>query len=479
MTNHLIFDRCYINGAWVDSNDKKHFSIIAPATEEPISEIPDCNSTDANNAIESAYLALQPWQNLSFAERSDRLTHWFDLIKAHRADLAHIVMLESGKPLSEAEVEVDYAASFVSWFAAEALRIEGKTLNAPHKKSRLIVQKKPCGVCVAITPWNFPLAMITRKLAPALAAGCTIVLKPAEETPLSALALASLAEKAGILPGVINVITASDGEQVGKTLCSHTLTRKITFTGSTEVGQIILSYANKNICKVSMELGGNAPFVVFKSADLDKVMIGIDQAKFRNAGQTCIAANRFFVATECYDEFINKLLIHLRKQYYDEKNLCYTLSPLINAAAVEKNTAIIKTALSEGAECLLGGSKIKGKGYYVEPTVLSSITDSMKIFHQEIFGPIISIILFCDKDSLVEQINNTPFGLAAYLFSNDINEAWDIADQLDFAMVGINDAELSMSNVPFGGMKRSGIGREGGKEGIEAFLETQYLCIGK
>lgn len=479
MSSLLIKDRFFADGQWRVAADGRSFSVDDPATGENIAHVPDCSAAEAAQAVEEAHRAFPGWAATPAAVRADRLRQWFNLILAHRDELARIMTRESGKPLAESLGEVQYGASFVEWFAEEAKRVYGDIIPAPGSDRRLFAIKQPVGVCAAITPWNFPLAMITRKCAPALAAGCTVVVKPAEATPLTALALASLAEEAGIPAGVFNVVTASRGEEIGKVLTTHPLVRKVSFTGSTRVGKHLLRQCADTVKRVSMELGGNAPFIVFDDADLDRAVEGAIASKYRNTGQTCVCANRLLVQEGVHDEFISRLCKRV-----DGFNIGHGLEPgvdqgpLISEAALHKVDELVRDALAHGATALSGGKPRAGGRPFYEPTVLANVDPKMRIANEEIFGPVAPVIRFANEDEAVALANDTPYGLAAYFYSSDPARIWRVGEALEYGMVGINEGVISTATAPFGGVKESGLGREGSRYGIEEYLELKYLCLG-
>lgn len=450
-----------------------------PANQQPLASIPDCAKEDAIQAIEHAEIAFQKWRHVPAKSRAKHLKQWYDLILQNQDVLATLMTQECGKPITEARGEVQYAASFVEWFAEEAKRARGDIIPQPSNDRRLFAQRQPIGVCAAITPWNFPLAMITRKCAPAIAAGCTVVVKPAEATPLSALALAKLAERAGIPAGVFNVITASRGDDVGEVLSTHPLVKKISFTGSTAVGKLLLKQASHTVKRASMELGGNAPFIVFDDADIEKAVQGALASKYRNTGQTCVCANRFLVQESVVDAFSKALADASEKLVVgDGLDEATVQGPLINQAAIEKVSSLVEDATQQGARVLTGGKLHALGGLFYEPTVLVGATTKMRLAQEEIFGPVSAIFSFKTEVEAIEIANSTPYGLAAYFYSADISRIFRVADALDYGMVGVNEGILSSEMAPFGGMKESGLGREGSHLGIDEYLETKYLCIG-
>ncbi len=474
----LLRTQGFINGRWTDALSGKTFPVYNPATGEVLAQVADMGAEETRQAIDAANAAWPAWRALTAGERAGILRRWHDLILENAEDLALLMTLEQGKPLFEARGEVRYGASFVEWFAEEARRIYGDVIPSHVANARLVVIKQPIGVVGAITPWNFPNAMITRKVAPALAAGCTVVIKPAEDTPLSALALAELAQRAGFPPGVFNVVTALDPVPVGNELTSSPIVRKISFTGSTEVGKLLLRQSADTVKKVSLELGGNAPFIVFDDAEVDEAVAGALTCKYRNAGQTCVCANRIFVHDAVYDEFATKYadaVSKLKVGYGLEEGV--TIGPLINEAAVQKVERLLEDAVQKGAKVILGGHRHPRGGTFFEPTVVTEVTTDMAFTHEEIFGPIAPIYRFHSEQEVIEMANNTRYGLAAYFYSRDIGRVWRVAEALEYGMVGINTGLISTEVAPFGGVKQSGIGREGSRHGIED-VEIKYLCMG-
>ncbi|HGO5854532.1 TPA: NAD-dependent succinate-semialdehyde dehydrogenase [Mannheimia haemolytica] len=474
----LLRFQAYINGKFVPSQNGKTFAVYNPTNGEKIGEVADLGTKETVQAIEAAAVAQKKWQVLLPKERSVILRKWFELIMQNQEELAQILSLEQGKPLSESRGEIAYGASFIEWFAEEGKRIYGDVLPQDKAGRRLFVTKQPIGVVAAITPWNFPNAMITRKAAPALAAGCAIVIKPAAETPLSALALAVLAEQAGIPTGIFNIITSSDSENIGKELSANSIVRKLTFTGSTRIGKILMAQSASTVKKLSLELGGNAPAIVFDDTDLDKAVEGVFASKFRNGGQTCVCANRIYVQAGIYEQFLAKLSekvakIKLGSPFEEE----VTMGALISERAVEKVESHINDALSLGAELVLGGKRHALGGTFFQPTILKNATQAMKVAREETFAPLAPIFKFETEEEVIQWANDTEFGLAAYLFSQNIGRIWRVSEQLEYGIVGINDGIISNEIAPFGGWKESGLGREGSKYGIEEFLEMKYLCM--
>jgi succinate-semialdehyde dehydrogenase/glutarate-semialdehyde dehydrogenase len=474
--SQLLRTQAYIDGAWVG---EPRTAVVDKATGEVIARVPDLGAAETRIAIEAAHRALPGWSGKLAKERSAILKRWFDLIMAHADELATILMREQGKPMAEARGEIVYGAAFVEFFAEEAKRIHGETIASPKPDARIVVIKQPIGVVAAITPWNFPNAMITRKVTPALAAGCTVVVKPAEDTPLSALALAALAEQAGIPKGVLNIVTTASPGPVGEELTSSKLVRMVTFTGSTEVGKLLMRQAAGTVKRVALELGGNAPFIVFDDADLDKAVAGAMASKYRNAGQTCVCANRILVQRGVYEAFAEKLAAEVRKLVVgggSEPGV--TQGPLINADAVAKVEAHVADALAKGARVVLGGKRHDRGGNFFEPTILTHVTADMRVAREETFGPVAPLFMFETEADAIRLANATDSGLAAYFYARDIGRVWRVAEALEFGMVGINEGVISTEMAPFGGVKESGLGREGSHHGIEEFLEMKYMMMG-
>ncbi|MEV5845829.1 NAD-dependent succinate-semialdehyde dehydrogenase [Streptomyces sp. NPDC051985] len=470
----LLKNAAYVDGTWLTSPDT--FAVLDPATGEVLARLPLLDRARTAAAIDAAHRALPAWRALAAKERSRILRRWYDLVTAHADDLARLIVLEEGKPFAEALGEVAYAASFLEWFAEEAKRVRGDVMAAPEASRRIVVLKEPVGVCAAITPWNFPAAMITRKAGPALAAGCTMVLKPAEQTPLTALALAELAERAGVPAGVLNVLTG-DPREIGPELTANPLVRKITFTGSTEVGRLLLAQSAATVKRTSMELGGNAPVLVFDDADLDLAVAGVLAAKYRNTGQACISANRVYVQDGVYDAFAAKLAGKVAGLVVgDGFEDGVQQGPLIDEDAVAKVEAHVADAVAKGAEVLHGGRRHARGGLFYEPTVLTGVTSAMAVTREETFGPLTPLIRFTGEQDAVRAANDTEFGLAAYLFTRDAERVWRVGAALEAGMVGINTGLISNEVAPFGGVKQSGTGREGSVYGIEEFLELKYLA---
>ncbi|QQO16761.1 NAD-dependent succinate-semialdehyde dehydrogenase [Bradyrhizobium diazoefficiens] len=472
----LLAERCFVGGGWIDADGEATFPVDNPATGAIIGNVPQCGARETGAAIAAAEQAFQVWRKKTAGERGELLERWFDLMIQNSEDLARIMTLEQGKPLAEARGEITYGASFVKWFAEEARRVYGETIPAASVDGRIIVQKQPIGVVAAITPWNFPNAMITRKAAPALAAGCTIVIKPAEATPFSALALAVLAERAGIPKGVLNVLTGRPAD-IGAALTKSPVVRKLTFTGSTRVGKLLMEQCAATVKRVGLELGGNAPFVIFDDADLDAAITGVVASKFRNGGQTCVCANRIFVQSGIYDAFADRLVAATSKLKVGDGLVDgTTIGPMINQAAIDKIQQHVDDAVSRGAAIVLGGNAMGGLFY--QPTVLKDVTTEMRVAQEETFGPVAPLFRFANEADAIAMANDTPFGLASYLYTRDISRAFRVAEALEFGMIGINAGSVSTTTAPFGGIKESGLGREGSHHGIEEFLEMKTLHLG-
>jgi succinate-semialdehyde dehydrogenase/glutarate-semialdehyde dehydrogenase len=477
----LLRTDALIGGEWIAAGvaGASRFDVTDPATGLKLSDVANLGPVDCHNAIVAAEKALGPWRSKTAKERAAIMMKWFALLNAHADDLARIMTAEQGKPLAEARGEVIYGASFIEWFAEEAKRIYGETIPTTDNNKRYLVIKQPIGVCAAITPWNFPIAMITRKVAPALAAGCTVVIKPAEATPLSALAVAELAQRAGMPAGVLNIITA-DAEQsieIGKVLCSSDVVRHLSFTGSTEVGRILARQCASTVKKISLELGGNAPFIVFDDADIDSAVEGAMVSKYRNAGQTCVCANRFYVQSGVYDQFVDKLAAKAGAiKVGNGFDAGIHQGPMIDDQAIVKVEAHVADALAKGARLLVGGSKIDERFY--APTVLADVTSDMLCAKEETFGPVAPVFRFETEAEVVALANDTEFGLASYFYSRDIGRVFRVGEALEYGMVGINTGLISVAEVPFGGVKQSGLGREGAHQGIDDYVEIKYLCLG-
>jgi succinate-semialdehyde dehydrogenase/glutarate-semialdehyde dehydrogenase len=473
----LLRSTAFLGGNWIAATEGKSFPVRDPATGGALGDVPDCGAAETRQAIAAAAAALAGWRGMTAKARAQVLQRWFAAINANADDLAQMITAECGKPLAEAKGEVAYGASFVEWFAEEGKRAYGETIPATLADKRLVVIKQAIGVCAAITPWNFPLAMITRKVAPALAAGCTVVVKPAEQTPLTALALAVLAEEAGFPPGVFNVLTG-DPVAIGGELTASPVVRKLSFTGSTEVGRLLMAQSAPTIKKLSLELGGNAPFIVFDDADVDAAVDGALIAKYRNTGQTCVCANRILVQAGVYEEFAGKLaarVSQLKVGAGSEEGVVQ--GPLIDAAGLAKVEAHVADAVALGARVLCGGACHERGGNFYQPTVLADVTPTMKVAREETFGPVAPLFRFATEDEAVALANATEFGLAAYFYSRDVARCWRVGEELEYGMVGVNTGLISNEVAPFGGVKQSGIGREGSKYGIEDYLEIKYLCF--
>ncbi len=478
-TNTLLRQHAFINGQWQDALDGARHAIRNPATGEVIAEVPDMGAEETRAAIAAADAAWPAWRALPAKERSRLMRRWFDLVMAHQEDIAQLMTREQGKPLAEARGEVAYGASFIDWFAEEGRRSYGDVMPAPTADRRIVVLKQPVGVTAAITPWNFPVAMITRKVAPALAAGCTSVIKPAEATPLCALALAALAAEAGIPAGVLNIVTTARPAAVGGELTRNPVVRKLSFTGSTPVGKRLMAECAGTVKRLSLELGGNAPFIVLDDADLDAAVQGALASKYRNAGQTCVCANRFLVHDRIYDAFAAKLVAAVQALPVGNGMDTGTLiGPLINAAAIDKVDRLVGEALAAGATAVTGGQRHALGGSFYTPTVLTGVSNDMSVAREESFGPVAPLIRIHDDAEAVRLANDTRAGLAAYLYGKDLKRVWQIAEQLEYGMVGINEGIISNEVGPFGGVKESGFGREGSKYGIEEYVELKYLCLG-
>ncbi|QEY63531.1 NADP-dependent succinate-semialdehyde dehydrogenase [Metapseudomonas lalkuanensis] len=475
--NDLFRQQAFIAGTWCDADDGRTVDVTDPASGELLGRVPNMGGSETLRAIEAADAALPAWRARTAKERAQILRRWFELMLRHEDDLARLMTLEQGKPLAEAVGEIRYAASFIEWFAEEGKRIYGDVIPSPAGDKRLVVVKQGIGVCAAITPWNFPSAMITRKVAPALAAGCTIVVKPANETPFSALALAELAKRAGVPDGVLSIVTG-DAVAIGAQLTSHPLVRKLSFTGSTPVGRLLMGQCAPTIKKVSLELGGNAPFIVFDDADIDAAVEGALVAKYRNAGQTCVCVNRFYVHDAVYDAFAERFAARVRGLRVGHGLEGATqIGPLITGKALDKVQSLIADAVEKGADILVGGDGHELGGNFLQPTVLTGVAPGMQLLDEEIFGPVAPLVRFSSDEEVVRFANDTLYGLAAYFYSRDIGRVWKIAEQLEYGMVGINTGLISNEVAPFGGVKQSGLGREGSKYGIEDYLEMKYLCL--
>ncbi len=477
----LFRTSAYIDGRWINADADALFAVDDPASGHDIAHVANLGAAEAERAIAAAAQAFPAWARKTGKERAAVMRRWFDLMIANQDDLATLMTAEQGKPLAEAKGEVIYGASFIEWFAEEAKRVAGETLASPDPTKRLFVIQQPIGVCAAITPWNFPMAMITRKVAPAIAAGCSIVIKPAEQTPLTALALAELAHRAGFPPGVINVLPC-DGErsiEVGKVLCASPVVRKLSFTGSTAVGRILMAQCAPTIKKLSLELGGNAPFIVFDDADIDAAVDGAIASKYRNTGQTCVCTNRFYVQGAVYDDFVAKLAAKssaLKVGVGTEAGVVQ--GPLIDDAALKKVEDHVADAQAHGARVVTGGRRHANGGRFYEPTVLADATAAMMVAHEETFGPVAAVFRFTDEADAIAQANDTEFGLSAYFYSRDVVRVWRVAEALESGIVGVNTGLISNEVAPFGGVKQSGLGREGSVHGIDEYLEMKYICMG-
>ncbi len=474
----LLREEAFLAGEWVGGTDGATFEVYNPARGDVIAKVADLSRADVSKAIDTAYKAQKDWAKLTGKARAQIMRKWFDLMMANQDDLAIIMTAEQGKPVAEAKGEIAYAASFVEWFGEEAKRIYGETIPGHMADKRITVIKQPIGVAAGITPWNFPSAMITRKAAPALAAGCSFVLRPASQTPLSALALAVLAEQAGVPKGVLSIVTSSRASEIGKEFCENHKVRKLTFTGSTEVGRILLRQAAEQVMKCSMELGGNAPFIVFDDADIDEAVTGAIACKFRNNGQTCVCANRIYVQKGVYDEFAAKLKIAVEALPVGDGLTAGTaLGPLIEASAVDKVRQHLKDALAKGGQVLTGGKEHELGGNFFQPTIVTNATKDMMVANDETFGPFAPLFTFEDEDDVIAQANDTIFGLASYFYAKDVSRVTKVAEALEYGIVGINTGIISTEVAPFGGVKQSGLGREGSHHGIEDYLEMKYICL--
>ena len=474
----LFRQQCYVNGGWMDAESGDAIEVDNPATREVVGTVPALGRKETRTAIEAADAAWSGWRSRPAKDRAGLLRRWFELMMAYQDDLAVLMTSEQGKPLAESRGEIAYAASFIEWFAEESKRVYGDVINHPQPGKRIVVLKQPIGVVASITPWNFPAAMITRKCAPALAAGCPVVIRPASQTPFTALALAELADRAGIPRGVVNVITGPSGP-MGAELTSNPTVRKLSFTGSTEVGKLLMSQCAATVKKVSLELGGNAPFIVFDDADLDAAVVGAMASKYRNAGQTCVCANRVLVQDAVYDAFAAKMaaaVAGLKVGYGLEEGT--QQGPLIDMRAVEKVEEHIADAVGKGATVAVGGGRHALGGSFFEPTLLTGVTTAMAVTREETFGPVAPLFRFSTEDEAIRMANDTEFGLAAYFYSRDIGRIWRVSEGLEYGIVGVNEGIISNEVAPFGGVKESGIGREGSKYGMDDFVEIKYLCMG-
>ena len=473
----LFRQECYINGTWLSAQET--IAVTNPADDAVIGCIPSLGRAETRQAIESAGDAFSSWSRMTAKKRSQILKSWYTYILDNKNDLAYIMTCEQGKPLAEALAEILSAAAYIEWFAEEAKRVYGDTIPMSQEGKRIVVLKEPVGVCAAITPWNFPSAMIARKVAPALAAGCTVIVKPSELTPFSALALAELAGRAGIPPGVFNVITGP-AEEIGSELTENPLVRKVSFSGSTSVGRLLMRKCSDTLKRISLELGGHAPFIVFEDADIDAAVADAVDSKFRNSGQTCVCANRFIIHESVYAEFVEKFVTAVEHQLFVGSGLVAhnNQGPLIDRYAIEKIEDQIQDALHKGARIATGGKRIPGRGLFFQPTVLLDVTPKMKILREETFGPVAPVSRFTTEADAVAMANDSEYGLAAYFYSRDVGRAWRVTELLEYGMVGVNTARLSSEAAPFGGVKKSGMGREGSKYGMDEYLEIKYMCIG-
>ncbi len=477
MTLNLVETEAFIDGLWIEGDAT--FEVLNPADGTVIAHVADLGPGETRVAIEAAHRAFPTWAARTAKERGVILRKWSDLMLAHADDLARLMTAEQGKPLAESRGEVAYGAAFIDWFADEAKRAYGHTIPTPMPGKRLASIKQPVGVCAAIAPWNFPIAMITRKVGPALAAGCTVVVKPAAETPLCALAIARLAVEAGVPAGVLNVVTGKDSSAIGKALCDDSRVRKLSFTGSTPVGKILYAQCAGTMKKLSLELGGNAPFIVFDDADLEAAVDGAIASKYRNTGQTCVCANRLLVQAGIHDAFVARLAEKVAAMKVGPgTGEGVTIGPLINDKAIAKVESLVREAVEAGAKVVTGGQRHDLGGLFYQPTVLTEATPDMRLFQEEIFGPVAPIVKFHTEDQAIELANATPFGLAAYFYSRDVGRCWRVAEAIEAGMVGINEGLISTEVAPFGGVKESGLGREGSSEGLDEYFETKYLCFG-
>ncbi|MDH3375203.1 MAG: NAD-dependent succinate-semialdehyde dehydrogenase [Gammaproteobacteria bacterium] len=474
----LLKTQAYVDGQWIDADNGETLAVLNPANGQTVAEIAKCGTAETRRAIDAADRAQKTWRHTTAKERASILRKWFNLMMEAQEDLAQILTAEQGKPLAEARGEIAYGANYIEWFAEETKRIYGDTIPQPSNDKRIIVIKQPVGVVACITPWNFPNAMLTRKIAPALAAGCTVVCKPANETPLSAFAFVELAERAGVPPGVINILGGVTRE-IGAEMTSNPIVRKLTFTGSTQVGKLLMEQCAGTVKRTSMELGGNAPFIVFDDADLDEAVKGAIICKFRNAGQTCVCANRMLVQESVYDEFTEKLKAATAElklgQGTDES---VSVGPLINEGAANDVLEFVEDAVAKGANVVAGGARSDLGTCFVEPTVLTNVSDDMRVFREEIFGPVAPLFKFKTEKEAIAMANDTEFGLACYFYSRDVGRIWRVAEGLEYGIVGINEGIISNEMAPFGGVKESGQGREGSKYGLDDYLEIKYMCVG-
>ena len=477
LQSNLFRQQCFINGQWRDADQGQTLAVHNPFNQQQLGVVPECGATETLRAIEAADYAMKGWAHKVAKERSAILYRWYELILAHSDELAELITLECGKPLAEAHGEVQYGASFVQWFAEEAKRIYGDTISAAKHNQKLLVLKQPIGVVAAITPWNFPLAMITRKCAPALAAGCGVVIKPAEATPFSALALAALAEQAGLPPGLLNVVTG-DAQHIGQVLCDSTLVKKLSFTGSTRVGKLLMRQCADTVKKLSLELGGNAPFIVFDDADIQVAIDGLVASKFRNTGQTCVCANRVLVQSGIYKQFVKAVVRTVQQlKVGDGLQSGTDLGPLISQAGFDKVHDLVDDARQQGAQILCGGAADPAGAWCFEPTVITQAPATAAIHQAEIFGPVVSIASFDTESEAIDMANDTPYGLASYFFTQDLARTWRMSEALECGIVCVNAGNFSNEAAPFGGVKQSGFGREGSKYGIDEFINVKYVCL--
>lgn len=475
----LMKTRAYINGAWADSDDHSTFFVQNPADGSKVAEVANCGAAETRRAIDAAGEAMKAWRARTARERSSILRRWHDLIMQHQEDLAVLMTVEQGKALAESRAEVAYGASFIEWFAEEAKRVYGDIIPPPANDRRIVVIKQPVGVAAAVTPWNFPNAMITRKAGPALAVGCSIVIKPASATPLSALALAELADRAGIPAGVLNVVVGTSSRAIGGELTSNPTVRKLSFTGSTEIGKELTRQCADTLKRTSMELGGNAPVIVFDDAELDAAVAGAAASKYRNSGQTCICANRILVQDGIYDAFVEKLTEHVKTfNVGDGLSESTTHGPLVNEKAVRDVDAFVQDALLKGAKAPVGGKPSALGGCFYEPTILTHVSEDMRVFSEEIFGPVAPIFRFNTEQEAIDMANDTQFGLASYLYTRDLGRAWRVSEAIEYGLVGVNEVAITSDVIPFGGVKESGQGREGSRYGIDDYVEIKYICMG-
>lgn len=471
-------NQCWINGEWLEADSGGRFAVTNPATGEWLADVADGGAVETARAIAAAHAAFPAWSGLTAKARCDILERWFDLIMAHQEDLALIMTLEQGKPLAEARGEVAYGAAYIKWFAEEGKRVYGDIIPAPQAGRRNLVIRQPIGVVAAITPWNFPNAMLARKAAPALAAGCTLVAKPAAETPLSALALAELGRRAGIPAGVLNLVTGMDAAAIGEVMTSSPLVRKLTFTGSTRIGKLLMKQCADTVKRTSMELGGNAPIIIFDDADLELAIAGVLASKYRNSGQTCICSNRVLVQAGIHDAFVERLSAEVQKfRVGNGLDADTTHGPLITPKAATEVHNKVSEALAQGAQLVLGGQPGSGECFY-QPTILAGVTAQMRVFREEIFGPVAPVLKFDTEEEAIRLANDTEFGLASYLFTENPGRIWRVSEALEYGMVGVNETAISSEVIPFGGIKESGQGREGSRYGLDDYLETKYICLG-